>query len=118
MHHAPHSRLLTRSEQSGNAIDVDTARAIFWSILKHASAVYNRINPIEVRDPKARLCHSGDVARSPLCVRPPPSIFFDIAGKTEHIMACGDESRGDCRTDQSRRSSDHYTQKSSPSRRN
>jgi hypothetical protein len=51
MHHAPHSRLLTRSEQNGNAIDVDTARAIFWSILKHASAVYNRIHPIEVRDP-------------------------------------------------------------------
>ena len=51
MHHAPHSRLLTRSEQSGNAIDVDTVRAIFWSILKHASAVYNRIHPIEVRDP-------------------------------------------------------------------
>jgi hypothetical protein len=40
--------------------------------------------------------------------------FFDIAGKTEHIMACGDESHGDCRTDQSRRSSDQ----SSPSRRN
>jgi hypothetical protein len=51
MHHAPHSRLLTRSEQSGNAIDVDTARAIFWSILKHASTVYNRIHSIEVRDP-------------------------------------------------------------------
>jgi hypothetical protein len=45
------AKLAPRSEQSGNAIDVDTARAIFWSILKHASAVYNRIHPIEVRDP-------------------------------------------------------------------
>jgi len=51
MHHAPHSRLLTRREQSGNAIGVDPSRAIFWSILKHASAIYNRIHPIEVRDP-------------------------------------------------------------------
>src|SRR6201981_1644835 len=57
-----------------------------------------------------RLAGYEDVnALSPLCVRRPPSFFSDIAGKTKHIMACGDESRGDCRTDQSRRSSDHYT---------
>jgi hypothetical protein len=39
MHDTPHSRLLTCGKQSGDAIDVYTAGAIFWSILKHAGAV-------------------------------------------------------------------------------